>query len=529
MGTQQHESIELSASSSATRAEELPPEYDADSSSSTQLSIPTSNSDGSNNATPENPDDFVGGSPVHAYPPPVADAIPPDAPPPPGELLPSYTYVTAPPPKYSEKNIFKLLRSRKLQLLILALSLLGIAITIAIVVLTQLSKQSGPSLTVLIVQEVFATRFLGAAIGAGKWRHIAGNEYFGVAVIERVSSSSNGTSAIVVVRKNHTQIFTLESGVTVSYMAPYSPDTFYALSTTNDTMNLVQFGIGRDHTARVAPLSVFNLTNITSPAFQHPVLEASMYLSYSMNNSRIFVALADSNSTTWLYRIRLPSYIEGNSTILGSTRGHYRFAESTGFADPESNDVLSSILMLPSAPVPTIYDAYAMLQPKSLSIILPVKPSNPTFHLFLGAPYRGSLSPDGTAGMVMGDKALVAANSAELTRNSSVRTDYGHFFDIYPRDWGKSPNNNVGGNLTEVLVHVLGEYTIRGVDRAVVLRGTRSTVYSTSSSTAASYGYGDIGLEVESLANAGPNAFYAMGVRGEDVLIKKINVSKSSA
>ncbi|KAI8800826.1 hypothetical protein BJ742DRAFT_859752 [Cladochytrium replicatum] len=541
---QQHESMELSnvSPSSASQpiaavdpktsvpaVDELPPGYLVDVPNSTQTTSTPSSNGSRRNETTASAGDSQDATAAHVYtPPPALDTVPPDALPPSGELLPSYTYVTAPPPKYSEKNIFKLLRSRELRMTIVALFLLGVAIAVAIVTLLNQSRQYGPSPTILNVRDVFSISFPGASIGANKWRHMAGSEFFGIAVIEKVPTI-NGANALVAIRNNNTRLFGVPTGTTISYMAPYSADTFFALATTtNGTVNLVQYNISSE---QGTPISVFNLTNITSSAFVHPVVEASMYLSNNaLNNSYVFVAMGDSNSTTWLYRIRVPAYIvERNGTIGASARGTYRFAETVGFPDSESNELVSSILMLPSAPAPTIFDAYAMLQPQNLSLLLPVNRDSSSYVLFLGAPFRGSLSTAGTAGMVMGDKALVAANSAELTRNFSVGSipgfRYGQVFNIYPRDWGQSYNSYIGGNLTEVLVHMSGEYTIRGVDRTVDLRGTANN--STSSATA--IGSAEIGFEVESLANAGQDAFYAIGVNRADVVIKKFKVSKSSS
>ncbi|KAI8801867.1 hypothetical protein BJ742DRAFT_835251 [Cladochytrium replicatum] len=584
MSTQQeHESIELlnvpPASSSqpapsepvisATAIDELPPEYPANAPSTTQPTSPPSPDGPQNtNARGDAPHDAY---PAHAYPPPpAADQLPTDGPLPPGELLPSYTYVTAPPPKYAEKNIFKLLRSRELRMTILGtepsqperphLILCNFLQPCFCLewALQLRSSHSQPSLDQhLATQPSMCKRcFLRRSLVHLSAR-TSGGIWLGTSTLEsrwstecRLSMEQARScplkrtilgecSSFLVVWKLKTvdldRLFPIETGTTVSYMAPYSADTFYALATSNGTVNLGEYSIVAPSGTTARPVSVFNLTNITSPAFVHPVVEASMYLSirYSaaLNKTQIFVALGDTNSTTWVYRIRVPGYIvERNATISASARGVYRFADTVGFGDADSNELVSSILMLPSAPAPTIYDAYAMLLPQNLSLVYPQNFYHSSNDLFLGAPYRASLSGAGTSGIVMGDKALVAANSAELNRNISAGTNKGQVFEVFPPNyWESSFRSYIGGNLTEVLVHASGKYTISGVDSSLQLDGTRTTSLYNSTTHLTAFGRADIGFEVESLANAGLNGFYAMGANGTTVVIGKYTVQDNSS
>ncbi|KAI8801859.1 hypothetical protein BJ742DRAFT_568495 [Cladochytrium replicatum] len=375
-----------------------------------------------------------------------------------------------------------------------------------------------------LIEQVSMGTVPNSTIGGEVWRHLSGNENFGVAVVNRVLSL-NGASAILMHKGNDTWLLEIESGTNVSYVTPYTANSVLALRTTTDAVSLAEYSVGPDRGTKATPLSLFNLTNITSAAFRHPVREASMYLSLK-NMSHVYVSLGDSSLKTWVYRLQLPSLVvDRNSTITpASLRGTYRFAESAGYADPDS-DGISGILMLASEPAPLVYDAYGMLQPRNLSLL--VSPRYLFPYNFMGAPSRGSMSADGATGVILGDRKLVAEDSERVTRTNESSIWSGQMFELFPKYfWEYEQTSYGGGALTDVLAHSSSFFTLRGFDDGVEVHQARDS--SSKKKDTFKYSFRRTGITVESLASAGSGAFYVLGTWESEVSIKKYTFRSSS-
>ncbi|KAI8802871.1 hypothetical protein BJ742DRAFT_529286 [Cladochytrium replicatum] len=438
------------------------------------------------------------------------------------EELPTYGNVAAKPPAYSETRLSNLLKSRRVRVAILALILLAAITSFAVVMLSILGtpgENPNDRLSITSTQPFDISNEYIFPPSAS--RHIAAAGYFAVVVM---LDFADGTTALLSTGiTNNTwgyTIQTVEPGVSISYVAIFGStnNTILALNTTKSTVSLVQIKLGRGLGKKASPQSLFNLTNATSNSFVHPVAGASMFLSNSMKHA--YVALADNSGVTWIYRIRVPEFVvEASSAISASVRGTYRFAESSGFADPQSTNFSSSVMMLPNVPVQSIYDAYAFLQPHNLSLILPFRrPQDSTLNTsFVGVPFRGSMSPDGSSGILIAGKSSLTSNG-EITGGLTTQVCY-----LFPKDWSFSFVRNSEANVSEVLVHSSGRWTIeaQSLPGSVNILETRdsSKLWAPSRIRSASM---DILLGIRSLASAGDRMFYSVSEIGSGARMNRV-------
>ncbi|KAI8807009.1 hypothetical protein BJ742DRAFT_340036 [Cladochytrium replicatum] len=434
------------------------------------------------------------------------------------ESMAANVIVTEDPPA---KGLSKLLQSKKGRITIIMLAILlliAAALTIALTV-TKKSQEASIPVENLDVKLDFSYR-VTAALATGKSRPIVGGSDYVVLLLDNVSSLG-GASALLTISANDTWLQKIDAGVTISNIArDASNPIILALNMTQNILRVCYIPVEFQFRNKRSWACPVNLSNITSSSFKYPIVESSMFVAAAYY--KIYVALADSAGVTWIYRIQLVGFIlDGSSSIAASSRGTFRFAQSSGHVNWDSIDFSPTIMMLPSAPAQSIYDAYAFLNPYNLSLVLPVRrpQDSNSDSTFVGLPYRGSVSTFGTLGMVIGEKSTARPAAYLFPTDGSFL-----FGRISPL-----------AIPTDVLVHywsvimstneILTEWEIEA------LTGPSSSISVTSarnSSTAPSpkfYGTIKTDFEVHSLesnVHVQRRSFYALGVlsSGEVVLAR---------
>ncbi|KAI8806606.1 hypothetical protein BJ742DRAFT_774096 [Cladochytrium replicatum] len=273
-----------------------------------------------------------------------------------------------------------------------------------------------------------------ATIGTDLGRHLVTYDDFSICVVE----SWKGSPHLVMNGSGTMWYNSLDKNTNVSQIAPYNVETLVALSSFNTTINLIQLRFAKVSTPFQAnAVASLPLSNITSPDFRYPIVDASIHLS-RLTQETMFVAMADSAMSTWIYRLSLPEFTVESSASINSSSGSYlRFAQSYGYADLHSNSTENAILMLSSAAATTLEQSFAMLIPGNLSVVyhpgtVPAAgraDDTEEYAAFLGPASRGAISPTGDYLTVMGDRAKIAADIS--TKNS---TNY-HRFVINLQNW----------------------------------------------------------------------------------------------
>ncbi|KAI8800831.1 hypothetical protein BJ742DRAFT_859756 [Cladochytrium replicatum] len=436
-------------------------------------------------------------------------------------------------PQFVDKNMKQARRPRKL-LIMAVLCAIPVIIFSVIVAAVMMRPGSSPNAagngngngtnvpTGLNLKQLNSYTFAGAKLPTDTGRHVTASDSFAVATLDSVASL-NGASALGGVSFTGDKVWLqeIEPGVKITHLTHYVNNTFIAVNTTSAGVCIVLLNLDGSSGKLIAFKSL-NITRTFPQDFRRPVINTSIYLTKKYAEHTLYVAMADSGSTTYIKRMDVPGLeIDAESIIKPNNLGYYRFAETVGNADMASINLNSAILMLPSVAPSIAERSIAYFIPNALDVVFPAL-TPPSPFRFLGAPFRASSAPNLAGIIVMGDKAAIAADATSASSSP-------HEYMIYPAaindtfSWYYGQQSYRNEKLNEVVLHSSGKWTLEGFEDHVLLKEFVDKTTAAGSASRPVYRFAT-DYAVESIASSGSSSVFVVGVKGSSVVVSILNV-----